>query len=77
MTITRRRLREVDTELFHAYLRASVAPEKTTIVSKEAFEDIRLFRAIGPTQLSNLRKDRGIFRSAGGAEQASGDADAD
>jgi hypothetical protein len=61
MTVTRRRLREVESELSQAYLRAVTAPENTTIVSKEAFEDVRLFRAIGPTRLSNLLKDRRLF----------------
>jgi hypothetical protein len=61
MTVTRRRLREVESELSQAYLRAAMAPENTTIVSKEAFEDVRLFRAIGPTRLSNLLKDRRLF----------------
>lgn len=58
MTVTRRRLREVQSELFHAGLRAATSPENTTIVSKEAFEDVRLFRAIGPTRLSDLLEKR-------------------
>ena len=58
MTVTRKRLREVQSELYHAYLRAATSPENTTIVSKEAFEDVRLFRAIGPTRLSDLLKER-------------------
>jgi hypothetical protein len=61
MTVTRRRLREVQSELSHAHFRAAMAPENTTIVSKEAFADVRLFRAIGPTQLSNLLKGRRLF----------------
>jgi hypothetical protein len=75
MTVTRRRLREVQSELSDAYLRAAMAPENTTIVSKEAFEDVRLFRAIGPTRLSNLLKDRQLFKAAGEAEQDLGDGD--
>jgi hypothetical protein len=58
MTVTRKRLREVKSELFHAHLRAATSPENTTIVSREAFEDVRLFRAIGPARLSDLLKER-------------------
>jgi hypothetical protein len=70
MTVTRRRLREVESELFQAYLRAAVAPENTTIVSKEAFEDVKLFRAIGPTRLSNLLKDRQLFKATKDLEES-------
>lgn len=74
MTVTRRRLREVESELSQAYLRASVAPEETTIVSKEALEDVRLFRAIGPARLSNLLKDRLLFKATKDLEEFEQDA---
>jgi hypothetical protein len=63
MTFTRRRLQEVHSGLNDACYRATMSPENTTIVSKELFEDVRLFRAIGPAQLSNLLKNRRLHRS--------------
>jgi hypothetical protein len=73
MTITRRRLEEVDSELYHAHHRATESPENTTIVSKEAFEDVRAFRAIGPARLSSLLKNRKLHRSLQKLEEAKQD----
>lgn len=58
MTLSHRRLKSVDAELSDARYRAIVSPENTTIVSKEAFEEVRMFRALGPARLANLLKSR-------------------
>jgi hypothetical protein len=63
MTFTRTRLEEVHSELSSALYRATMSPENSTIVSRELFEDVRLFRAIGPAQLSNLLKNRRLHRA--------------
>lgn len=62
MTFARSRLQKVYSELNEALYRATISPEHTTIVSKELFEDVRLFRAIGPAQLSGLLKNRRLNR---------------
>ena len=63
MTFTRVRLEEVHSELRSALYRATMSPENTAIVSKELFEDVRLFRTIGPAQLSGLLKNRRLHRA--------------
>jgi hypothetical protein len=63
MTFTRTRLEEVHSELGSALYRATMSPQNTTIVSKELFEDVRQFRAIGPAQLSSLLKNRRLQRA--------------
>jgi hypothetical protein len=63
MTVTRVRLQEVDSELNSAHYRATMSPANTAIVSKELFEDVRLFRAIGPAQLASLLKNRQLHRA--------------
>lgn len=63
MTFTLRRLKDVHSELSAACYRATMSPENTTMVSKELFEVVRLFRAIGPTQLSGLLKSRQRHRA--------------
>jgi hypothetical protein len=73
MAITRRRLQEVHSELASAFHRARMSPENTTIVSKELFEDVRLFRAIGPAQLSSLLKNRRLRRSLQELDEAKQD----
>lgn len=73
MTITRRRLEEVHSELTSALYRATISPKNTTIVSKELFEYVRLFRAIGPAQLSSLLKNRRLHRSLQELDEAKQD----
>ena len=63
MTVTRRRLEEVSSELRDAHYRAHMSPENTATVSKDLFESVRLFRAIGPARLSNLLANRRLHRS--------------
>jgi hypothetical protein len=62
MTITRRRLEEVQSGLTDAQYRAHMSLENTAVVSKDLFEDVRLFRTIGPAQLSSLLKNRQLHR---------------
>jgi hypothetical protein len=63
MTYTRRKLEDVHSQLRDAYYRATMTAENTTIVSKDLFEDVRMFRAIGPAQLSSLLKNRRLHRA--------------
>ena len=63
MTVTRRRLNEVSSELSDAHYRAHLSPENNTIVSKALLEDVTLFRAMGPAQLSSLLKNRLLHRA--------------
>jgi hypothetical protein len=54
MTIARIRVREIQSELSQAHLRAFTSPEHVTVVDKTTFDHISWFRAVGPTHLSNL-----------------------
>jgi hypothetical protein len=73
MTYTRRRLEEVQSALTAARYQAEMSPENTTIVSKELFEDVRLFRAIGPAQLSSLLKNRQLHHALQELDEAKQD----
>jgi hypothetical protein len=74
MMFTHKRLQEVRSELTAAYYRAAMSPDKTTIVSKEAFEDVRQFRTLGPAQLSNLLKNRRFQRRLQETEETADEA---
>lgn len=73
MSFARTRLEEIHSELISALYRATMSPASTTIVSKELFENVRLFRAIGPAQLSSLLKNRQLHRALQELEEAKQD----
>jgi hypothetical protein len=47
-------VREIQRELSQAHLRAFTSPEHVAVVDKTVFDDLSVFRAIGPTRLANL-----------------------
>jgi hypothetical protein len=52
--IARIRVREIQTELSQAHLRAFTSPEHVTVVDKTVLDHLTWFRAIGPAHLSSL-----------------------